>query len=141
MATSHSLRWLNSATGCGQASTSPVCPVSRPAWTTNARPRSTTGRLEYGDERDPETRQFLRSISPLAHADQIKKPLLVMHSKNDQRVRIGEADQIVSAVERTGSLVWYVQFDGEGHNLERREHAVYQMEIEILFLKTFLLGH
>ena len=98
-------------------------------------------RVEYGDERDPETRRFLRSISPMAHADRIKKPLLVVHSKNDQRVKSDEADQIVSAVERTGSLVWYIQFDGEGHNLENREHAVYLMEIEILFLKTFLLGH
>jgi dipeptidyl aminopeptidase/acylaminoacyl peptidase len=98
-------------------------------------------RVEYGDARDPETRRFLRSISPLAHADRIRKPLLVVHARNDQRVQSSEADQIVSAVERTGSLVWSVQFDREGHSLGNRNHAVYLMEIEILFLKTFLLGH
>ncbi len=98
-------------------------------------------RAEYGDERDPETRQFLRSISPLTKADRIKKPLLVVHGKNDPRVKIGEADQIVSAVERHGTLVWYLWFDAEGHSLDKRDNAEYEMDIQILFLKTFLLGH
>jgi dipeptidyl aminopeptidase/acylaminoacyl peptidase len=98
-------------------------------------------RAEYGDERDRETREFLRSISPVTRAERIRKPLLVVHSENDPRVKIGEADQIVSAVQRNGTIVWYVWFNGEGHSLDRREHAVYQMEVEILFLKTFLLLH
>ncbi len=98
-------------------------------------------RAEYGDERDPETREFLRSISPVTRAERIRKPLLVVHAENDPRVKIGEAEQIVSAVQRNGSLVWYVWFNGEGHSLDQREHAVYQMEVEILFLKTFLLLH
>ena len=40
-----------------------------------------------------------------------------------------------------GTLVWYVWFDGDGHNLGRREHAEYEIETQIQFLKTFLLGH
>jgi dipeptidyl aminopeptidase/acylaminoacyl peptidase len=98
-------------------------------------------RAEYGDERDPETRKFMRSISPLTHADRIKKPLLVVHAKNDPRVKIDEADQIVSAVQRNGTLVWYVWFDADGHNLGQRVHAEYELETQIVFLKTFLLGH
>ncbi len=83
----------------------------------------------------------MKSISPLTHADQIRKPLLVVHARNDPRVKIGEADQIVAAVERNGTLVWYVRFDSDGHSLDKREHSEYEMQIEILFLKTFLLGH
>ncbi len=98
-------------------------------------------RAEYGDERDPATREFLHSISPLTHADRIRKPLLIVHAKNDPRVKIEEADQIVSAVERHGTIVWYVWFDGDGHNLGHRSHAEYEMETQIQFLKTFLLGH
>ena len=33
-------------------------------------------RVEYGDERDPEMRKFLESISPLNHVHRINKPLL-----------------------------------------------------------------
>ena len=96
-------------------------------------------RVEYGDERDPDTRALF-AVDLTAGAERIKKPLLVIHCRNDQRVKIGEADQIVSAVERTGSLAWYVQLDGEGHSIERREHATYVMQVQVVFLKTFLLG-
>ena len=98
-------------------------------------------RAEYGDERDPATQKFMRSISPLTHADRIKKPLLVIHAKNDPRVKIDEADQIVSAVQRNGTLVWYVWFDADGHNLGQRVHAEYELETQIVFMKNFLLGH
>ena len=98
-------------------------------------------RAEYGDERDPATREFLHSISPLTHADRIRKPLLIVHAKNDPRVKIEEADQIVSAVERHGTIVWYVWFDADGHSLGHRSHAEYEIETQIQFLKTFLLGH
>ena len=43
-------------------------------------------RAEYGDERDPDTRAFLRRISPLTNADRIARPLLLVHGKNDPRV-------------------------------------------------------
>jgi dipeptidyl aminopeptidase/acylaminoacyl peptidase len=97
-------------------------------------------RKEYGDERDPEMREFLRSISPLSHAGRIHKPLLVVHGENDQRVNIREAEQIVSAVRQNGTQVWYVRFADEGHSFENREHGNYVMQCEILFLKQFLLG-
>ena len=58
--------------------------------------RQNQRRAEYGDERDPDMRAFLRRISPLTNADRITRPLLVVHGKNDPRVPIGEAEQIVN---------------------------------------------
>ena len=95
-------------------------------------------RTEYGDERDPEMLRFLQSISPLRHAEEIRKPLLVAHGENDSRVKIGEAEQIVAAVRRNNTPVWYIRFPGEGHKLERRENVNYLMHAQILFLKRFL---
>jgi dipeptidyl aminopeptidase/acylaminoacyl peptidase len=96
-------------------------------------------RDEYGDERDPATLKFFREISPLSHADKIRRPVLVMHGENDPRVKVGEADRIVAAVRAGGVPVWYVRFDGEGHHFQRRDHSLYQQHAQILFLSRYLL--
>ncbi len=104
-----------------------------------APPAVLSHRREYGDERDASVVRYLNSVSPLTYASQIRKPLLVIHGVNDPRVAIGEADQIVSRVRSTDTPVWYVKFDGEGHNLTSREHANYASLAEIVFLKKFLI--
>jgi len=48
-------------------------------------------RAEYGDERIPEIREMLERISPVNHADKIKKPMCISHGENDTRVPIAEA--------------------------------------------------
>jgi dipeptidyl aminopeptidase/acylaminoacyl peptidase len=40
-------------------------------------------RVEYGDERAPQMRDFLLKISPINNADKIRKPLFVVHGAND----------------------------------------------------------
>lgn len=42
-------------------------------------------RPEYGDERIPEIRSFLKRISPLSNAHQIKAPLLIAQGESDIR--------------------------------------------------------
>ena len=69
-------------------------------------------RVEYGDERDTDMRAFLERISPSNHADLIRSALLVAHGKNDPRVPMFEAEQIVKNVRAAGKPVWYVQRGG-----------------------------
>ena len=77
---------------------------------------------EYGSlERD---REFLESISPLHHVDQIRTPLLVVHGANDPRVPIYEAEQIVAALTERKVPVEFLRFENEGHGLVRRENQV-----------------
>lgn len=97
-------------------------------------------RAEYGDERDPEMRAYLESISPLGRAERIRTPLLVVQGKNDPRVPISEAEQIVAAVRRGGGPVWYVVGLNEGHGFARRANQDYQQAVEVAFWKRFLLG-
>jgi len=79
-------------------------------------------RAEYGDERDPDMRGFLRRISPLTNADRISRPLLVVHGKNDPRVPLSEAEQIVNRVRAKGGEVWYLQAADEGHGFRKKQN-------------------
>ena len=95
-------------------------------------------RVEYGDERDPDMRAHLERISPLTQAHRIRKPLMVVHGKNDPRVPYTEAEQIVSRVRANGTPVWYLRADNEGHGFARKENADYQFFATVLFLQQVL---
>lgn len=96
-------------------------------------------RSEYGDERDPEMRKFLDSISPLTHADKIRLPLMVSHGKNDPRVSYIEAEQIVKKVRANGSPVWYLLAEDEGHGFAKKANADFQFAAMTTFYDKFLL--
>ncbi len=96
-------------------------------------------RVEYGDERDPEMRKFLESISPLTHADKIKLPLMVSHGKNDPRVPYTEAEQIVRKVRANGSPVWYLLAEDEGHGFAKKANADFQFAAMTTFYDRYLL--
>ena len=77
---------------------------------------------EYGSlSRD---REFLESISPIHHVEAIRTPLLVVHGDNDPRVPVGEALQIVEALERRSVPVELLRYANEGHGLVRRENQL-----------------
>jgi dipeptidyl aminopeptidase/acylaminoacyl peptidase len=82
--------------------------------------RQNRRRAEYGDEREPEMRAYLRRLSPLTNADRIARPLLVVHGKNDPRVPASEADQIVNRLRSRGGEVWYLQAKDEGHSYAKQ---------------------
>ena len=74
---------------------------------------------KYGD---PGTdADLLAALSPLARADRITAPLLVVHGELDTNVPIGEARQIVAALQRRGQPVDYLQLAGEGHEYRRAD--------------------
>ncbi|HEY7034780.1 MAG TPA: S9 family peptidase [Thermomicrobiales bacterium] len=73
---------------------------------------------EYGEL--PRDADLLRAISPLRKADQITAPLLVIHGRNDPRVPLGEAEQIVARLRSLGRDVELLVFADEGHGLVKR---------------------
>jgi dipeptidyl aminopeptidase/acylaminoacyl peptidase len=77
---------------------------------------------EYGSlERD---RDFLESISPIHKAENIRAPLMVIHGKNDPRVPVGEAEQIVERVRENGGTVEYLLYEDEGHGLAKLKNRL-----------------
>ncbi|MEF8776794.1 MAG: S9 family peptidase [Haloarculaceae archaeon] len=87
---------------------------------------------EYGSlEAD---REFLESISPVHSVDEIAAPLFVVHGANDPRVPVGEAEQIVEAVEARGLPVEKLVFEDEGHGLSKLENRIEAYTEMVAFL-------
>lgn len=76
---------------------------------------------EYGPLTD---REFLASISPIHKADLIETPLLVVHGENDPRVPVGEARQIIKAIEDKGGVVDSLIYPDEGHGIGKLKNRL-----------------
>ena len=96
-------------------------------------------RAEYGDERDEKMHAFLEKISPLARVRDIRKPLLVVQGKNDPRVPVTEAEQMVKALRDQGGTAWYLMAKDEGHGFAKKKNVDFQFLATIVFLREYLL--
>ncbi len=96
-------------------------------------------RVEYGDERDPETAAFLEKISPLNHTDKIKKPIYIVQGQNDPRVPFTEAVQMKDRIKENGGTVWFLMAKDEGHGFRKKNNTDFQFYTTIEFIKRFLI--
>ncbi len=96
-------------------------------------------RAEYGDERDPEMRAFLESISPLAGVEKITKPLFIAQGRNDPRVPYTESEQMVAALKKRGTPVWFMMAGDEGHGFAKKPNQDYLFSSMVEFAKRTLL--
>ena len=83
---------------------------------------------------------YLRKISPLFHAKNITKPLLVLQGANDPRVLKVESDEIVAAARQNGAPVEYVVFPDEGHGFAKKENQLRANRTVLAFLDQHLKG-
>jgi dipeptidyl aminopeptidase/acylaminoacyl peptidase len=97
-------------------------------------------RAEYGDERDPKMREFLKKIAPTMNADKIRAPLFVIQGANDPRVPASEAEQIVRIARENGVHVWSLLAKDEGHGFNKKANSDQMGYAVSLFWETFLLG-
>lgn len=96
-------------------------------------------RVEYGDERDPKMRAFMDRIAPVNNPQKITKPLFVIQGKNDPRVPLSEAEQMVNAVRKVGTPVWYLMAKDEGHGFAKKKNADFQFYATVRFMEEYLL--
>ena len=95
----------------------------------------------YGEMGNPATdEEYLRRISPLFHASNIVRPLLVTQGANDPRVLKIESDEMVAAVQQNGVPVEYVVFDDEGHGFRKKENELKAWKSILDFLDKHLKG-
>lgn len=97
-------------------------------------------RAEYGDERDPAMRAFLQTISPLNRAERVRKPLFVVHGRNDPRVPWSEAQAMVAAVRAHGTPVWFLTAEDEGHSFGKADNSDYLTQATLEFVRRVLEG-
>jgi dipeptidyl aminopeptidase/acylaminoacyl peptidase len=67
---------------------------------------------------------YLKKISPLFHAENIQKPLMVLQGANDPRVLKSESDEIVEKARQNNVPVEYVVFEDEGHGFTKKENEI-----------------
>ena len=96
-------------------------------------------RVEYGDERDPAIRAFFERSAPLNNASKITKPLFVVQGQNDPRAPLSEAEQIIKAVRKNGTPVWYLMAKDEGHGFFKKSNYDFQFYATVEFVKAYLL--
>ena len=96
-------------------------------------------RAEYGDERDPKMRAFMEGIAAMNNLDKLTKPLFVIQGKNDPRVPVSESEQIVAALKKRGTPVWYLMATDEGHGFAKKRNQDFQFYATVLFVKKYLL--
>ncbi len=96
-------------------------------------------RVEYGDERDPEMRAFLESISPMTHVGNITKPMFIVAGRNDPRVPYTEGQQMTAAIRERGVPVWYLLAADEGHGFAKKGNRDFQFAATVMFIRKYLL--
>ncbi|HEX8156284.1 MAG TPA: S9 family peptidase [Solirubrobacteraceae bacterium] len=72
-------------------------------------------RRRIGDPRHDA--ELLWARSPLAHAADIRIPVLLAHGAHDPRVSVAESEALVEAMTQSGVPHTYLRFDDEGHSL------------------------
>ena len=84
--------------------------------------------------------EFFRAKSPLFHADNIQRPLMVLQGANDPRVIKAESDDIVEAVRNNNVPVEYLVFEDEGHGFVKKENQIEAYSSILGFLDQYLKG-
>jgi len=95
----------------------------------------------YDEMGDPATdAERHHRISPLFHAENIVKPLLVVQGANDPRVLQVESDELVAAVQANEVPVEYLVFPDEGHGFRKRDNRISASDAYVKFLDIYLKG-
>jgi dipeptidyl aminopeptidase/acylaminoacyl peptidase len=98
-------------------------------------------RAEYGDERLPEMREFLKRISPITNASKLRIPLFIVHGANDTRVPPAQAEEMARIARANGVPVWLTIYGDEGHNFwARPANNNFWFYTWITFIKQYLLN-
>jgi dipeptidyl aminopeptidase/acylaminoacyl peptidase len=67
-------------------------------------------------------------MSPLTYAPQITTPLLILHSENDLRCPVEQAEQLFTRLRQLKRDVEFVRFPGESHELSRAGSPVHRAQ-------------
>lgn len=86
-----------------------------------------TSRLTFDAEvwEDPE---LYWRLSPISYVADVSTPLLIVHSEQDYRCPIEQAEQLYTALKRRRQTVEFVRFPDESHGLSRGGQPVHRLE-------------
>lgn len=67
-------------------------------------------------------------MSPITYVKNIHTPLLIIHSEQDLRCSIEQAEQLFASLKYLGREVLFVRFEGQSHGLSRGGHPKLRLE-------------
>jgi len=73
------------------------------------------------------------------NSEKIKKPMMVLAGKNDPRVPVSESDQIVAALKKQGTPVWYLMAKDEGHGFQKKANRDFEFFATAEFFQEYLM--
>ncbi len=76
-------------------------------------------------------------LSPWTYAKEIETPLLILHSEQDLRCNIEQAEVMFTTLRLLGKEVEFVRFPGESHELTRAGNPVHRVQRFELVLEWF----
>ena len=76
-------------------------------------------------------------LSPMTYVKNIQTPLLILHSEQDLRCSIEQAEQLFVALKYLGRAVLFVRFEGQSHGLSRGGHPKLRVKRLHLILEWF----
>jgi dipeptidyl aminopeptidase/acylaminoacyl peptidase len=106
-------------------------------WTSDI---ATAFRTEIGVSHIDDPEEYLR-MSPIRFVRNIHTPLLIMHSEDDLRCPISQAEELFVALRMLNRDVEFVRFPGEGHELSRSGSPIHRrqrFEIQLEFFGRHL---
>ncbi|GCE12226.1 S9 family peptidase [Tengunoibacter tsumagoiensis] len=75
-------------------------------------------------------------MSPIAYVKDMHTPLLILHSEQDLRCNIEQAEQLFAALKWMGREVEFVRFEGQSHGLSRGGHPLLR-KVRLQYIKDW----
>lgn len=97
---------------------------------------ATMFRIEHGPDHLEDPNEYLR-MSPITYVDRITTPMLIVHSEDDLRCPITQAEELFVALRMRGRDVEFVRFPAEGHELSRSGSPKHRVQRAELILEFF----
>jgi acylaminoacyl-peptidase len=72
--------------------------------------------------------QKLLKYSPISYVKNMTTPLLILHSEEDYRCPIEQAEQLYISLKKLGRETEFVRFPDEDHNLSRNGKPAHRSE-------------
>ena len=86
-----------------------------------------------------DTPESYEAWSPLANANNIKTPMLLIHGEQDYRVSISEAQQLFSILQRRHIPSKFLWFPDEGHSIQKPKNVMLWYSTVLSWLRQYLI--
>ena len=96
----------------------------------------TVFRVEHGPNHLDDAEEYAR-MSPIRHVRDVTVPMLVIHSEDDLRCPISQAEELFVAMRLLGKDVTFYRFPGESHELSRSGSPIHRAQRFEIILDFF----